>query len=240
MRDIDRRGSRDASVRPEPAASNDIAAFVQKVNQLARPNAAGDGRLLFAMDATLSRQPTWDMALSLQAGMFHAIPNDAALQVQLLYFRGMGECRASRWVVDAKALARLMSGIVCQGGNTQIGKVFSHARDEHKQRRINAVVFVGDAIEENVDSLAAKAGELGLLGLPLFLFQEGHDRRVEAAFREFARLSKGAYARFDTSAPQQLAELLKAVAAYASGGRAHLKLQSSGAAQALLTQIEGR
>lgn len=232
--------ARHAAVTPKGEVRNEVAAFVKKVGRLARPNAAGDGRLLFGMDATMSRQPTWDMAVSLQAGMFDAIPKDAALQVQLIYFRGLGECRASKWVLDAKALARLMSTISCQGGNTQIGRVFAHARDEHKKRRIHAAIYVGDAIEENVDELCAKAGELGLLGLPLFVFQEGHDSRVEAAFREFARLSKGAYARFDSSAPQQLADLLKAVAAYASGGQAHLRLQSSGAARALLTQIEGR
>ena len=231
---------RDPSVTPQAEIRDEVAAFVKKVGQLARPNAGDDGRLLFAMDATMSRQPTWDMAVSLQAGMFEAIPKDAALQVQLIYFRGLGECRASKWVVDAGALARLMSRIACQGGNTQIGRVFSHAREEHRKRRINAVVYVGDAIEENVDALCARAGELGLMGLPLFVFQEGRDPRVEAAFREFARLSKGAYARFDSSAPQQLADLLKAVAAYASGGRSHLKLQASGAARALLTQIEGR
>ncbi len=231
---------RSSAIRPEGKPRDDIAAFVAKVGTLARPNAAADGRLLFALDATMSRQPTWDMAISLQAGMFEAIPKDAALQVQLLYFRGMGECRASKWVADAKALSRLMTGIACQGGNTQIGKVFAHARAEHGKRKINAVVFVGDAIEENVDDLADKAGQLRLLGCPLFLFQEGHDPRVEAAFREFARLTKGAYARFDSSAPQQLADLLKAVAAYASGGRAHLKLQASGQARSLLTQIEGR
>lgn len=232
-----RRGD---AIAPQGAIRDEVAAFVKKVGQLARPNASEDGRLLFAMDATMSRQPTWDMAVSLQAGMFEAIPKDAALQVQLIYFRGLGECRASKWMRDASALARVMSTISCQGGNTQIGKVFSHARDEHRRRRIHAVVYVGDAIEESVDALCAKAGELGLMGLPLFVFQEGRDARVEAAFREFARLSKGAYARFDSGAPQQLADLLKAVAAYASGGRALLKLQGSGAAQALLTQIEGR
>lgn len=228
------------AVTPKTQVRDEVSAFVQKVGLMARPNAAEDGRLLFGMDATMSRQPTWDMAISLQAGMFEAIPKDAHLQVQLIYFRGLGECRASKWVLDSNALARLMSTISCQGGNTQIGRVFSHARDEHKRRRINAVIYVGDAMEENVDALCAKAGELGVLGLPLFVFQEGHDSRVEAAFREFARLSKGAYARFDSSAPQQLADLLKAVAAYASGGRAHLRLQSSGAARALLTQIEKR
>jgi hypothetical protein len=217
--------------------SGDIAAFVKKVGALARPSAAQDGRLLFALDATMSRQPTWDLACSLQAEMFRAIPRPSALQVQLLYFRGMGECRASKWVLDGDTLARLMSNIDCRGGHTQIAKVLSHARSEHARRRINAVIYVGDAIEESVDDLAEKAGQLGLLGLPLFIFQEGRDATVEAAFREFARLSKGAYARFDASAPQELAALLRAVAAYASGGRELLKLQASGQAQALLAQL---
>jgi len=217
--------------------SDSVAAFVRKVGAVARPNAASDGRLLFALDATMSRQPTWDLACSLQGEMFKAIPKESALQVQLLYFRGMGECRASKWVLDASALAKLMGGIDCRGGTTQIGRVFAHARTEHARRRINAVVFVGDAIEESVDILAEKAGQLGLLGCPLFLFQEGRDSQVEAAFRDFARLTKGAYARFDANAPQELAALLKAVAAYASGGRDLLKLQTSGAARALLAQI---
>jgi hypothetical protein len=229
-----------ASLEQQGKVSDNVAAFVKKVGSVARPNAAQDGRLLFALDATMSRQPTWDLACSLQAEMFKALPKESALQVQLLYFRGFGECRASKWVIDAAALARLMSGIDCRGGNTQIGKVFSHARSEHAKRKVNAVVFVGDAIEENVDELAEKAGQLGLLNCPFFFFQEGRDARVEAAFREFARLTKGAYARFDASAPQELAALLKAVAAYASGGRDHLRLQGSGQAKALLAQIEKR
>lgn len=216
---------------------SDIAAFVQKVGAIARPNESQDGRLLFALDATMSRQPTWDLACSLQTEMFRAIPKASALQVQLLYFRGFGECRASKWVIDGGALAKLMNGIACQGGQTQISKVLSHARAEHTKRRINAVIYVGDAIEENVDALAESAGQLGLLGLPLFIFQEGRDTRVEAAFREFARLTKGAYARFDATAPQELAALLRAVAAFATGGRDRLQLDGSSQAKALLTQL---
>lgn len=222
--------------REGQSASGDIAEFVKRVGAMARPASGQQGRLLFALDATMSRQPTWDLACSLQAEMFEAIPK-GKLQVQLLYFRGFGECRASKWVVDATALARLMTGLQCRGGNTQISKVFAHARAEHAKRQINAVVYVGDAIEENVDSLAEKAGQLGLLGCPMFVFQEGQDSRVEAAFREFARLTKGAYARFDASAPRELAELLKAVAAYASGGRELLRLQKSATAKALLEQL---
>ena len=130
-----------------------------------------------------------------------------------------------------------MSGVACQGGNTQISKVLAHARREHGTKPIDAVVYVGDAIEENVDSLASKAGELGLLGCKMFIFQEGHDPRVEAAFREFARLTKGAYARFDANASTELAALLRAVAAYATGGRVALKLQNSARATALLEQL---
>jgi hypothetical protein len=222
--------------REEGSSSSDIAAFVKRVGAMARPAGSGRGRLLFALDATMSRQPTWDLACQLQGEMFEAIPK-GTLQVQLQYFRGFGECRASKWVVDASALARLMTGIECRGGNTQISKVFAHARAEHARQRINAVVYVGDAIEEDVDALADKAGQLGLLGCPMFVFQEGHDSRVEAAFREFARLTKGAYARFDSSAPRELAELLKAVAAYASGGRDLLRLQKSAPARALLEQL---
>ncbi len=235
--------AKDPTTRNAPGTSiragvsNDVAAFVQQVGAVARPNAAEDGRLLFALDATLSRQPTWDLACSLQAEMFKAIPKSGALQVQLLYFRGFGECRASKWVLNGDSLARLMSGIQCQGGRTQISKVFAHARAEHAKRRINAVIYVGDALEEDADLLAEKAGQLGLLGLPLFVFQEGQDAQVEAAFREFARLSKGAYARFDASAPQELAALLKAVAAFAAGGRDLLKLQGSHQAKALLSQL---
>jgi hypothetical protein len=237
---------KDKSLRPvegtgkpqTTSTSSEISDFVKKVGQLARPtDGAKQGRLLFALDATMSRQPTWDLACSLQAEMFKAIPADGSLAVQLLYFRGLAECRASKWVVNAAGLAKLMSGVACQGGNTQISKVLAHARREHATKPIDAVVYVGDAIEENVDSLAAKAGELGLLGCKMFIFQEGRDPRVEAAFKEFARLTKGAYARFDANAAAELAALLRAVAAYAAGGKALLKLQNTPRATALLEQL---
>ena len=222
-----------------PSSSGDIAAFVKKVGALAENGPSGGrGRLLFALDATMSRQPTWDLACGLQSQMFETVADTGGLDVQLLYFRGFGECRASKWVGNANALAKLMTGIRCQGGQTQIGKVLAHIRTEHSKKKINAVVFVGDALEEDIDRLAHRAGELGLLGCPMFLFQEGHDQRVETAFREFARLTKGAYARFDASAPKELAALLRAVAAYASGGRSALRLQKTGPAKQLLEQIK--
>ena len=176
------------------------------------------GRLILALDATLSRQPTWDLACSLQAEMFDAVGRSDGLSVQLAYFRGFGECRASRFVEDTAALKTLMTKIDCRGGHTQIGKVLSHALKENQRGKVNAVVFIGDAMEEEIDALADKAGRLGLLGVPVFVFQEGKDAAAEIAFREIARLSKGAWFRFDRDSASTLARLLSAVAVYATGG----------------------
>ena len=84
--------------------------------------------------------------------------------------------------------------------------------------KVGALVFIGDAMEENLDELCTGAGELGLRSVPAFMFQEGYDPACERAFREIARLSRGAYCRFAPGAAHELAELLRAAAAYAAGG----------------------
>jgi hypothetical protein len=234
-----------AEAKPSTAVSSDqeVANFIAKVRALGPATGTGTGRLIFAMDATMSRQPTWDMALGLQADMFHAVKEVGGLAVQLIYFRGFGECRASRWVDDPEALARLMTTVTCQGGYTQIGKVLSHARREMERARVHALVYVGDCMEEDIDDLCARAGELALLGLPVFLFQEGHDARAATAFAEIARLTKGAHCRFDHGSAAQLRALLAAVAAYAAGGREALRQiaareGAAGGAQRLLEQMQ--
>ena len=222
------------------SASEDIAAFVAKARAMS-PHAAGArGRLVFALDATMSRQPTWDMACALQADMFREAQALGSLDIRLVYYRGLSECRASGWISDSAQLAKLMSKIDCRGGNTQIGKVLSEARREAVASAVRAVVFVGDAMEEPIDQLCIKAGELGLLKVPVFMFQEGHDEVAEPAFREIARLTGGAWCRFDPGAAVQLRELLRAAAAYAAGGReALLRLsKAGGGAAALIGQMK--
>ena len=215
--------SASPAIKPSvPSSSADVDAFLARVKSLAPQATTGRGRLVFAMDATMSRQPTWDMALALQAEMFHAVAEVGGLDVQLVFFRGAGECQSSKWVSDPDALARLMTTVQCRGGYTQIGKVLSHARQETEKRKINALVYVGDCMEEAVDDLCGRAGELALHGVPVFLFQEGRDRTAESAFREIARLTKGAWCTFDQGSADQLRTLLRAVAVYASGGRAAL------------------
>jgi hypothetical protein len=225
---------------PGGSTRAEIDAFLKDVRAL-QPSGSGHGRLIFAMDATMSRQPSWDLALELQADMFKAVKAVGGLDVQLVYFRGFNECQASRWVGDPEALARLMRRVSCEGGYTQIRKVLAHAKRENAARKVNAVVYVGDCMEEDVDELAQLAGELGLVGVPVFMFHEGCEPQAERAFREIARLSRGAYSPFDAGSARQLRELLTAVAVYATGGRKALKDFSSetksGAAMRLLQQL---
>ena len=243
MSDKDKQVS--APVQGETAvrsAQSEIDAFLEKVRSVPNPHVGGGkGRLIFAMDATMSRQPTWDQALHIQAEMFNETAQIGGLDVQLVYFRGFDECRASKWAQDARELGRIMTKVHCQGGHTQIGRVLKHVKKEADKRKVNAVVYVGDCMEESIDSLCNGAGELGLLGTPIFMFQEGRDTIAETAFREVSRLTGGAYCRFDAGSAQQLRELLSAVAVYAAGGRKALADRSSsrgGEAQLLLEQLK--
>jgi hypothetical protein len=224
-----------------PSARAEIDAFIRRARTMAPSVEAGKrGRLIFALDATMSRQPTWDTACRLQGEMFRETGAIGGLDVQLLYFRGLDECRASRWVSDGAGLGDLMGRIQCQGGHTQIGKVLSHTRKESDRAKVQALVYVGDAMEEPIDDLAAAAGELGLRGIPAFVFQEGHDPVAEQAFREIVRLTRGAYCRFDLSAAGELSELLRAAAAYAAGGvkaLTALSARRNAGAQKLLAQM---
>jgi len=224
-----------SKIKPLETASG-VEKFLAEVSALPPVAADGRGRLILAMDATMSRQPTWDRALSIQSAMFDETAKIGGLDVQLVYFRGFDECRASRWTSDARGLGKLMTGIACQGGSTQILRVLKHVKSEAGRRKLNAVVYVGDAMEEGIDAVAAVAGEVGLLGIPVFMFQEGGDRTAELAFREIARLTRGAYFRFGADAAKLLRDLLTAVAVYAAGGRKALAARG-GTSRLLLEQM---
>jgi len=209
--------------RPDGSAG-DVTAFLQKLAALPRARTGGPrGRLIFALDATASRQPTWDRACQIQAEMFQEAAALGGLDIQLAYYRGFGEFEASPWLGDSRELTRRMTGVRCLGGRTQIERVLDHAIAETRRQRVNALVFVGDCMEEGVDALCHRAGQLGLLGLPAFLFHEGRDRLAEAAFQQIARLSGGACCPFDAGSARQLRELLRAVAVYAAGGQRALE-----------------
>jgi hypothetical protein len=176
--------------------------------------------LVLAIDATASRQPTWDRACTLQAEIFAAATAAAKVQVQLLYFRGLDECRASQWFGNSTDLNNSMVKITCQGGHTQIRKALKHARKEADSGGLRGMLFVGDAFEEQayVDNMLGDAQALGLKGVPVFMLQEGDEREAERVFKMIAHASGGVHLKFDSNAPSQMAKLLQAVGAYLATG----------------------
>lgn len=206
------------------SSRSEIDAFLHKVATTPVQKPAGrTGRLIFAMDATASREPTWDQACHIQAQMFEETAALGGLAIQLCYYRGFREFHASDWLSNKTDLQNRMLAVRCLGGHTQIRKVLQHAIAETRQAKVDAVVFVGDCLEEDVDELCHLAGELGLHNVPVFLFQEGDYAVATRAFKQIARLTKGAYCPFDAGSAQQLRDLLSAVAVYAAGGRRALE-----------------
>ncbi len=207
------------------ASRSDVEAFLDTIQRSPSAVAASGepGRLLFALDATASRQPTWDRAAHIQAEMFQATSDIGGLAIQLCFYRGFGEFKVSPWLSDANRLVRMMTSVTCLAGRTQIAKVLSHAANETRRKRIGALVFVGDSMEEDVDTLGNLAGHLGVLGVPAYIFHEGDNPIARFAFNQIATLTGGAACRFDGSSAKTLRDLLCAVAVFAAGGRPELE-----------------
>jgi hypothetical protein len=222
-----------------PRAASAVDAFIEAARQVPAPQTSTRGRLIFALDATMSRQPMWDLAQGLQAQMFKVAADLGGLDVQLVYYRGFSECRASSFVSGGQGLAALMSKIDVRGGTTQIVKVLRHAESEARRAKVGALVFIGDAFEEAAEAAYSVAGALALAGVKAFMFQEGENPAAARVFAEIARLTGGAYGAFDAGAAHRLEALLRAAAAYAAGGRDALELQAnnSEAARLLLRQM---
>ncbi|MBC44631.1 MULTISPECIES: VWA domain-containing protein [Thalassospira] len=212
---------------PETSGAEEVADFIGKARELsvrAPSSGPAQGRLIFAMDATASRQPSWDRAAEIQAEMFDSVDGVGALDVQLVFFRGLSECKSSGWCRNAKSFRDYITKVTCRAGHTQIERVLAHVEREAGDKKIDALIYVGDCIEENPDHLAPIAGKLALKGVKAFMFQEGHDRDAAFAFGEIARITGGAFMQFDASAAGKLRDLLGAVASYAVGGQSGLSI----------------
>jgi hypothetical protein len=235
----DRKSSMPA---PQGAASRDVDQFLEQARRVPAPAldaSTARGRLLFCMDATASREPTWDQASRIQGDMFVAAEKLGGLAVRLAFYRGFNEFKVSKWATRGVELARLMARVDCLAGQTQIARSLVFAAEEALTTRLHAMVLVGDAFEEDIESIGPGAGKLGLLGVPVFAFQEGHDPAATRAFKQIAKLSGGRHCVFDAASPDELRRLLGAVAAYASGGASamgdYARLHG-GAARRLLEQ----
>lgn len=239
----DKKKGRLAKGTPGRSSVSEIDAFLDALARTPVPTNAGErGRLIFGMDATASREAMWDKAAKIQGQMFLETAALGGIDLQLAFYRGFGEFKVSNWVSDGTELLTLMTSVFCLAGETQITKLLKHATNEAERHKINAVVFVGDCVEEDVDKLGAIAGKLGILGVPVFMFQEGNDPIAAFAFKQIARLSGGASCHFDASSATVLADLLKAVAVFAAGGRSALEdlgKKQGGEALRIAHQLKG-
>lgn len=199
--------------------STSVKAFLDQASKVPIPvESDKQGKLIFAMDATASREPCWDMACQIQAEMFSQTAALGQLQIQLCHYQGYGEFHAAKWSKHANELQNYMIKVRCKAGQTQINRILRHTINQSKQNKINALVFVGDCMEELADKLIGTAGQLALRNVPVFIFHEGQNSTAARTFKQIANITKGAYCKFDQSSADQLRALLNAVAVYAVGG----------------------
>lgn len=219
-----------------PTSNSSVVEFLETAKHFPIPSES-QTRLIFAMDATQSRKPTWDLATSLHTELF-ATARQQDLGIQLVYYRGYNEFHATHWSDSASALLQTMQQVQCFAGITQISRVLSHTIREAQVSTLKALAFVGDACEEDPQMLYELAGQLALYRLPAFMFQEGHNPRVAEVFAGIAQITHGAHIPFQPGSAQQFAELLRAVAAYATGGVDALKKLRGKFTQRLLEQLQ--
>ena len=86
----------------EQAKAN-LDQFLAKASAIARPS----GRLVFGVDATASREPTWKLACEITAQMFRRTAPVGKLSVQLVAYGG-DWCKATPWKDSGAELAALM------------------------------------------------------------------------------------------------------------------------------------
>lgn len=226
-----------------PVPSRDVENFLATVRATKPPADVSEEphRILFALDATASREPTWDLAMSLHAELFRAVADEGGsgtrVAVQLVYYRGYNEFHASPWSTSPASLLRHMTGVACRGGMSQIGQVLGHTLAESKSAPVKAAVFVGDACEEPHGVLAAAAGRLAIFKVPVFVFQEGDDPHAGRIFRSIARITGGAHAPFRSGSADQLRALFGAVARYAANGRDGIREIEHDVVRGLLAQL---
>ncbi len=233
---------------PRPPTPHDnVQRFLAQARAAGLPAKRAPRRVLFALDATASRESTWDLAMNLHAELFQVAAGQAGanqgggaaaeIAVQLAYYRGFNEFHASPWSTSAAELLGYMTGVACRGGLTQIQRLLEHTLSESKRGPIRAAVFIGDACEEPRAALLATAGKLALFNVPCFIFQEGDDPGAARVFGEIAGITGGAHAPFAAGSADRLRALFNIVARYAAHGRAGVDEIDHDAARGVLAQL---
>ena len=199
-------------------------------------------RLLFAMDATASREACWNIAKEITGAMFEAVPGE--LDVALAYHSGGRLQEMTPFSSEARAFLDKVQAVRCSAGRTALNEILDKAA---QAPGIKAIIYIGDCFEEDSREAIELAQQLKLKGVRCFIFHDtssqaqGYDiKAARTAFEQIAQITGGAILPFDESSPNLVKELLAAIALYAAQGIKALKQQTKllPAARLLLEQMK--
>lgn len=220
-----------------PSTSSAVAKFLTKAQAIKRI-AKAQTHIVFSLDATASRAPTWQRAQSLHEALFDVASETSGLSLQLCYFKGIASFYASPWVVTAEGLRRELSEVSCEGGITQLRRLLEHClAQQPDSTSLKAIIFIGDAVEEDPNTLNDLAVRCRLANRPLYIFQEGSDPRAKAIFASMAMLSGGAHIALGENSADQLRQFLQSVIRLATGGRKALESSAHESDKLLLDKL---
>jgi hypothetical protein len=207
---------RAAKAAPPVAVAPRAHAKAAHIEAALRPR-AGRPRLVFAIDATASRQPAWEAARTTTDALFQALPGQ--LDVALAVHGGSRVKLFTEFVSEPAALRDQASSVRCEAGMTRLVEIMERCRDASD---VKVLVYIGDVFEEGLEEAEQAATALRLRGTRVIVL---HDRaqalQLDAsaeAFQRIAQFTQGAVLPFDPSAVTALRALLEAVATLAVGG----------------------
>lgn len=197
------------------------SAFLEKVGALSKPKDSSKlasalkktPKLLFAMDATASRQASWDVAQEITLSMFDVIPG--GLKIALAHHSGGQLREVTDFKDDSSFFKKKINAVRCVAGETALNQVLENASEIPG---LNSLIYIGDAFEENPASAFEIARKLKAKGVPCFLFQEGDNPYVKETFTSIAEITGGAVFPFAMDSLLHVRERLDAIAAFAAGG----------------------
>jgi len=212
------QADRVKNIRDMIARTKEEKAKVQEVLRKQKTN------IIFAVDATASREHFWSETIKIQDKMFSTAQKAGAnLHAQLVSYSGEtfdGEIHRTPWHNDAHALSDHLRSVRCAPSQTQIEKVFRHALNECCKRDVHALILVGDSYEENVPTLVRLASQINQKGIKLFMF---HDTKTTCTaedtltvFKKIAKAAEGFYVPFNVGDLAVLGDYLKVVGALAT------------------------
>ncbi len=178
-------------------------------------------RLVFAVDATASREPAWAAARQVTDALVKALPGE--LDVALAVHGGTRVHTFTAFTNDATMLRDRAAGVTCEAGLTRMLPILSASL---KQPAVRVVVYIGDVFEESLLQGRQLADAMGRQGTKLIVLHDTSDHaaaRSAELFWDLAKRTGGCVLPFEASASGKLRDLLSAVAVYAVGGEKLLR-----------------